>query len=217
MEEQRENQISTEKLLEELEKIKKRQRFLKIASIVLVIIIFSGFFLVYIVYRKISAYKEILDTTQMVIQKQDTEKLSEDKTNKIPVSDQIVSSSEVQSSSLSMIKFTEDLSETNDEGKKEELKELAEEYKGKQEVQSLLSEMKKDPEIKKLFEEVDTNDPTQVMKKMNDPAVMNKIMKKLISNPKMMAEVMKIAADPKLLNSVNSKKVKKNSNTVEGK
>jgi len=202
-----------ERILKEIEKIKRRDKFLRIFTFVMGFIMVCGFFLVYWAYKKAKEYKPLLDTAKQMAE----ESAAFMEANKIQAM-QIESSYNVQpsskeltSSSLSMIKFGEELASKAEDNPqaREELSAVVQEYKETPEMKEMMEEFKKDPEMKKVIESMDPSNPMAAMSKMKDPAVMKKVMEMMIKNPKFISNMLKMASDPRVSNAMNSHRQEK--------
>lgn len=196
-------------LVREIEKIRRRQKFLKILASVMGIIMLAGFLLVYWIYRKAQEYKPFLDSARQLAEQSsafmEANKLQNLQGESIPAS----SSSEAQfkNSSLSMIGFGEAAADAaQDPQSREELKAVVQEYKETPEMKAMMEEFKKDPELKKIMESADPANPSEAMNKIKNPAVMKKVMDMMIKNPQFISAMMKMASDPRVSSAINAKK-----------
>lgn len=200
-----------EKLSVEIERIRKRQKILRILVFVLAFISVSGILFVYWFYKKINEYKPFVETAAEMA-RQSSEFMEANKIQTQSYSQSLssppaYSQPSFSGSSLSMISFGQSAAEAaKDPENRQEMEKVVEEYKETPEMQAMLEEFKKDPELSKIMEGAKGEDPSAMMKKINDPAVMKKVMDKMMKNPQFMMTMMKMASDPRVMNAVKNQK-----------
>jgi cell division protein FtsX len=142
------NEQENKDLVKELEQIKKRQKFLKIMTYILLFIVIASFSVFYIIY---SNYKKIQNSIESAIENpQMQEKLNDFASKMVEYSSAIAVSTVNQPSSLSMIVFSSrsfDMSED----KKKEIENLASEVENDPELNKFIDTFKNEPEFKEIL------------------------------------------------------------------
>jgi len=195
------NEQENKDLVKELEQIKKRQKFLKIMTYILLFIVIASFSVFYIIY---SNYKKIQNSIESAIENpQMQEKLNDFASKMVEYSSAIVVSTVNQPSSLSMIVFSSrsfDMSED----KKKEIENLASEVENDPELNKFIDTFKNEPEFKEILESNPKDRPAKFMQKMKDPKFMKKITNIMLSHPEIIQSLMKMTTDPRMQNFIKT-------------
>ncbi|PIS47712.1 MAG: hypothetical protein COT17_01970 [Elusimicrobia bacterium CG08_land_8_20_14_0_20_51_18] len=190
------------KLSDEIWKIKKRQKFLKIMVIMLSVIILTIAGLAFYVYKKLSVFSPMFDAARGMASGQENafggNFMPPVNNSAIPAANP--SGGDMSGSSLSRIGFDKEmLSAMNNEENAAQASEIMRDYKDNPDIKKFMEEMKNDPDLKDIIG--NPNDPSKVgelMKKMQDPKVLDRLSAKLMANPNLIATLMKMANDPKM-------------------
>lgn len=207
---------------EELESLKKKNRFLKIIVIsfsILIILFFIFVAVAYYNYKKITnAFKAAAENYQteeeinpMGMVQYDTGTINN------------IQHQQSSTSSLSMIGFTKDIVENSkNETTQSAIEDMAEQYQNDKNIKKFIEKMKDDPDFKDIFQSSEKERPIKFMKKMQDPKFMQKMANEFISNPDLMQSIINMSTDPRMQSVMKNapeemKKLKLSTSTVKTK
>lgn len=202
MEEKREDQINenkktNEEIIKQVEEIKKREKYLKIITAFLIIIVFSSLGIIYLFYSNYKKMEKTIEETTKNLE--ETIQQASNSYEEI-LKNQISTFTSFETSSLSKIgSISKDIIENATKPQNiKEVEELVDEYYNEPAISQFIEKLKNDPDMKEIFEAPEKERPMKIFKKMNDPVFMQKMTKEFMSNPELIKSMTKMATDPRV-------------------
>lgn len=191
--------IKNQQIVEEVEKIRRKEKFLKVITFILSSIIIISLIIVYYLYRNYKKMSRVMEEVVTNIEENISQNNSIEEITKNAQS--VISSSiSLESSSLSKIGgFSKDLIEAaNRPETAKNVEELVDEYYNDPAINKFIEKFRNDPDMKDIFEAPQKDRPMMMFKKMNDPKFMQKITKEFLSDPQLIQSFMKMGTDPRI-------------------
>lgn len=207
---------------EELESLKKKNRFLKIIVISFSIVIILFFIFVAVAYYN---YKKITNAFKAATENYQTEEeinpMGMIQYDTVTINN--IQYQQSSTSSLSMIGFTKDIVENSkSETTQSAVEDMAEQYQNDKNIKKFIEKMKNDPDFKDILQSSEKERPIKFMKKMQDPKFMQKMANEFISNPELMQSIINMSTDPRMQSVMKNapeemKKLKASTTTIKTK
>ncbi|NLH38482.1 MAG: hypothetical protein GX445_00255 [Elusimicrobia bacterium] len=207
---------------EELESLKKKNRFLKIIVISFSIVIILFFIFVAVAYYN---YKKITNAFKAATENYQTEEeinpMGMIQYDTVTINN--IQYQQSSTSSLSMIGFTKDIVENSkSETTQSAVEDMAEQYQNDKNIKKFIEKMKNDPDFKDILQSSEKERPIKFMKKMQDPKFMQKMANEFISNPELMQSIINMSTDPRMQSVMKNapeemKKLKASTSTIKTK
>jgi hypothetical protein len=207
---------------EELESLKKKNKFLKIIVISFSIVIILFFIFVAVAYYN---YKKITNAFKAATENYQTEEeinpMGMIQYDTVTINN--IQYQQSSTSSLSMIGFTKDIVENSkSETTQSAVEDMAEQYQNDKNIKKFIEKMKNDPDFKDILQSSEKERPIKFMKKMQDPKFMQKMTNEFISNPELMQSIINMSTDPRMQSVMKNapeemKKLKASTSTIKTK
>ncbi|MBP7796650.1 MAG: hypothetical protein KA059_07760 [Elusimicrobiales bacterium] len=207
---------------EELESLKKKNKFLKIIVISFSIVIILFFIFVAVAYYN---YKKITNAFKAATENYQTEEeinpMGMIQYDTVTINN--IQYQQSSTSSLSMIGFTKDIVENSkSETTQSAVEDMAEQYQNDKNIKKFIEKMKNDPDFKDILQSSEKERPIKFMKKMQDPKFMQKMANEFISNPELMQSIINMSTDPRMQSVMKNapeemKKLKASTSTIKTK
>lgn len=197
MENNTQNNKSPQQIEQEVNCLKKRDRFLKTMLFSLLAVIFISLSVVYYFYSK---YRKLYQSVEQVINSSENDIQIKKSIDEITENNELkVSSLSMENSSLSKITFSKEIMENISKSENiNNVEEIVDEYYNDPAINSFIEKFKNDPEMKEIFQANPKERPLKMLNKMNDPVFMQKLTKEFLSNPELMKAMMKMGTDPRI-------------------